>query len=166
MKLSRVERFILSNQYLILEKFDPDNAEHYARGRKALAEGYEIEYDGLAEGIYDDPHCLAEDECKEVLEILTMFKALHFSFAELADKSGIEESHLRFSGFDGNNELKQLGYAQYVAERFPETDTSLNSHWPMLPLYRQMLTEWNKIEGIEQSHLSKDAIKRITTVSA
>lgn len=165
MKLSRVERWILANQCRILEKLYPDEAQRYAKDRQALAGGYELHYGWLAEGILDEHHCLTEDECKEVMDILAMFKALHYSYEELTDKSGIQKPSVQFGGFSGNTETKELGYAAYLGDRFPELDTDRNSHIPLLPLYRKMLEEWKKEDDLNQIDLSKDAIKRITSVS-
>ena len=53
-KLTRVERYILSNQFRILEALYPDEASHFATTREALEHGYEILYDWDMEHIYDD----------------------------------------------------------------------------------------------------------------
>ena len=71
MKFSRKERIILCNQYLILEKLYPEDAEDYAQTRKALEHGYALHYSDLAENIYEDE--LSEQECQEVLDILNMY---------------------------------------------------------------------------------------------
>src|SRR5437016_2554123 len=126
MKLSRFERWMLANQYRILEKIDPDEAQHYAEARQAFENGYELHYEWLAEGIFDDPHIMSEFECREVIDILSMFSALHHSFEALPDKSGIDKARIKFLGFSGNDETKQMGYANYFCKRqggaFPELD--------------------------------------------
>src|SRR5712691_4996753 len=104
MKLSRTERWILVNQYSILEKIDPENAADYAEARQALQDGYELHYDWIAEGVYDEPHTMSEAECREVIDILSMFSALHYSYEALSDKSDIDEHRIKFIGFSGNGE--------------------------------------------------------------
>lgn len=81
MKLSKVERLMLVNQYLILEGLYPDEKEFYANNRKAIEEGFELHYSDLFAGISDKT--LTEKECREVLDILDMFRAITFSYEKL-----------------------------------------------------------------------------------
>ena len=122
MKLTRVERWILSNQFKILEKVDPEAAEYYAEMRDAVDSGYSLEYP--PDYMLRDEHTLSDDDCREVLDILSMFRDLRYGYDELKDKSGLEEWLIEFSGFDGNNEATRLGYCQYICtpkrERFQE----------------------------------------------
>ncbi|MFA0674070.1 YfbU family protein, partial [Vibrio sp. 10N.222.51.A6] len=41
MKLDKKERLALVNQFLILEKLYPEEADYYAQHRQAISEGYE-----------------------------------------------------------------------------------------------------------------------------
>ncbi len=52
MKLTRTERWILSNQYRILEALYPDERGSLEKARIALESGYELEYDGMSQRIY------------------------------------------------------------------------------------------------------------------
>jgi uncharacterized protein len=170
MKLSRVERWILANQYLIMEKVEPDEAAYYAKAREAIQDGYEFEYDQLAQGILDEPHTMSDAECREVIDILAMFSALRDSYDALTDKSGIDEGLIKFIGFSGNDETKQMGYANYFCNSrnaFQNLDRThdFNSHMPLLPYYRKMLVEWKKEGNLRPDNLSKEAIGRITSVS-
>jgi len=163
-KLSRTERWILINQCRILEKLCSDEADYYAQISEALRWGYELHYSDDCPASND---ILTEQECREVLDILDMYRSLTFSYRDLDDKSGVDSNDLKFPGFDGNNETKQLMYAEYYmgldGGRYQELRRDdLNSHWPMLPKYRQMLTEW--VESKDKRHLSKDDIIRITSV--
>lgn len=107
---------MLSNQYRILEKLYPEEAEHHARAREVLEDGYELNYDWIAEHIAERP--MSEDECKEDLDILDMFSALERSYARFAEKpAGVDERDVRFHGFDGNHETEQLGYASFLIEK-------------------------------------------------
>lgn len=97
MKLTDAERWILSNQHAILAKLDPNESERYEKIREALDNGYELHY--RPENITTNPdEIMTEEECREVLDILTMFQVLRQSFERLADKSGIEEGAVRFDG--------------------------------------------------------------------
>jgi uncharacterized protein YfbU (UPF0304 family) len=160
--LSKTERWILSNQYLILEKLYPDEAKWYAERREAIESGYELHYQGGAEHISDP---MPVHECKEVLDILTMFSTIQSSMEELTDKSGIDEHWSQFPGFDGNNESRQLAYAHYFCGhdggRFKDLDGQIiNSHFPGLAKLRAMLSEWRKIE--HHRNMTKDDLVRIT----
>ncbi len=167
MKLTRVERWILSNQYRILAALRPDEADHLEQKCEALDSGYELHYGWLAEHIVEDT--MSEDECKEVLDILAMFDGLRLSYKTLSDKSGIDESDIRFQGFDGNNETKQMGYAQYFClqddGRFTDivNTKNLNSHMPTMWRYQPMLREFKAIgKGMD---LTKDEILRVVNAA-
>jgi uncharacterized protein len=166
MNLTRTERWILSNQYRILEKLYPDEAEALARNRDALEMGYELEYREACQHIYDDRDTMTIDECKEVIDILAMFSEIKTDFTSLTDKSGIDEWATKFIGFDGNDETKQMGYVRYIVEqgnRFETLDRgdNFNSHAPMLEPYRRMLREWNS--STNKMHLTKVDLIRITS---
>lgn len=165
MQLSRTERWMLANQYKILEALYPDEAAYYEKSRTALERGYEMEYPWLCEHIYEET--LSVEECREVLDILEMFSNLKYSYEKLQDKSGIDEYRISFSGFDGNNEGAYLDYADHYCNReddirYPELGfpKDLNSHAPLLGGYRRMLEEWRTSK--DKLHLSKTEIIRIT----
>ena len=142
MKLTRVERWMLANQYQILERLDPENREDYETCRIALERGYELSYDTCANNI--DERGLSEEECEEVLAILDMFRALHHSMEKLTDRTGIDLPAVEFDGFDGNNESKQLAYAEFYCKHYDAYAelTVLNSHGPALGGYRSMRRVW------------------------
>jgi uncharacterized protein YfbU (UPF0304 family) len=106
-------------------------------------------------------------ESKEVLDILNLHSTLKRCYGALADKSGIDEDRLTFSGFDGNNEGKQMAYARYYCNldggRFDDLYVvDLNSHFPTMQRYRPMVAEWK--ESDNKYELTKEDIVRITTV--
>jgi len=168
MKLSRVERWILSNQFHILEALYSDNAGHYAEAREALESGYELHYKWLSQHIYDGRDIMTPEESSEVIDILSMFDSLKQVYWRLSDKTGIEQRRVEFCGFDGNHETKQMGYARYFCTseggRFTDLDRGddFNSHTPTLPRYRRMLSEWKK--SADKNNLSKDDIIRIISL--
>ncbi|MDR4493908.1 MAG: YfbU family protein [Nitrospirales bacterium] len=148
MQLDKKDRLIIANQLKILEKLYPEEATYYAQHRKALEYGYSLHYSWLVENFFEE---MTVDECREVLEILNMYRAITFSYKKIQDTSGIQDSWLKFQGFDGNNESKQFSYAQYFISdlgRFDELKyeaeyPDFNSHMPTLEKYRRMLAWWN-----------------------
>lgn len=167
MDLTKIERLIIANQFKILEKLYPEEAGYYSNERKAIENGYKFHYEEIIEHLNDE---MSEDECREVIDILDMYRALTFSYAKLKDKSGIEEDEIHFNGFDGNNEIKQYFYARYFildlgrfdeltyGQKFPE----LNTHWPILDHYRDMLHVWKNIQ--DRHDLNKEQIRAILDV--
>lgn len=147
MQLDKKERLALVNQFLILEKLYPEEADYYAKHRQAIAEGYELHYDWIYENLWDG---LSKEECKLVLDILDMYRALHFA----STKSQCEEfkSHywLKFKGFDGNNESSHMAYCRYFIVdlgrfdelRYDQEFPDLNSHMPSVHKYSAMLEIW------------------------
>jgi uncharacterized protein YfbU (UPF0304 family) len=167
MKLSHTERWILANQYLILEALYPDQEESFSWRREALEKGFETEYTQMSEHIYDTPDIMSTAECEKVLAILDMYRALKFSYRDMPEKSGIEESWLSFPGFDGNYEGKQRSYAWYFCNKdgglFTELERGdhFNSHARMMGIYEEMLDIYDQCTN--KFPLSKEEIFRITT---
>lgn len=161
MHLSRIERWLLSNQFAILAKLYPQEAKEYERMKEAVDWGYEFEFHEMAQHIVADG--MSEDACKEVLEILSMFDYLKNGYDQLSDKSGIDEHGVTFIGFDGNNETSYLGYAEYFCSkgRFGNLNIrDFNSHCPTIDMYRRMLEAHR--ESKDKYRLTKDDIVRIT----
>lgn len=164
MDLTLKDRLIISNQLKILEKLYPDEASYYSTQRKAIENGYKLHYDDLVAYFFDE---MPEEDSKEVLDILSMYRALTSSYHRLEDKEGINEERIRFRGFDGNNEASQLVYTGYFIvdlDRFDELkygqkSPDFNSHAPMLDKYRQMLSVWNGFGNTYE--LSKEQIVAI-----
>src|SRR4028119_2336162 len=117
MKLTRAERWILSNQFHILEALYPDEAETFQKAREVVEAGYELNYDWITEHISPDNRMLNDEECREVIDILAMFSALKDSFQNLLDTSGLEEQEVTFSGFDGSVEPAQRDYVLFLVDR-------------------------------------------------
>jgi uncharacterized protein len=152
MELTRVERWMLANQFRILEILVPDERDYYRRGREALQEGYEREYAQLAQHIYPEKDCMSADACREVFDILLMFADLKDAQADgIIAQTDLDPLYMRFWGFDGNSESNQLGYCRYLVEdrqntRFHRLDRGddFNSHMPALDGYRRMLAVWRQ----------------------
>lgn len=150
MKLSKVERWILANQYKLLEHIDPDNAEHHQTMQQVLEQGYELEYDWKTQHIYDGEDVMTEKKSRYVINVMAMYDALQQSYRRLANKEGIEERELAFPGFDGNEEGEYLGYAKFLRERegkftrLKDDSDYLNSHFPTLDTYNRMQEMWDR----------------------
>lgn len=168
MDLTIVERLIISNQLMILEKLYPEEEKYYSTQRKAIECGYKLHYADLVENFFDE---MSEDECREVIDVLDMYRALTFSYQKLPDKAGIEEDEIHFDGFDGNEETSQYLYAQYFIvdlDRFTELTygqkhPDLNSHSHRLEKYRAMLAVWKSIEN--KHNLNEKQIRAILDAS-
>lgn len=167
MKLNDKERLIIANQLLILEKLYPNESEYYAKRRKAVEQGYTLHYSQLTEHLYEE---MTEEECKEVLDILNMYRAITFSYQKISDETDIDDSDIKFPGFSGNNEIKQLSYTHYFVvelDRFLELRDGneypdFNSHFPMIDRYRRMLQVWNAYD--DKHHLTEEQIKKLLHV--
>ena len=156
-RLSRIERWVLANQYRILEALYPDDAEHYKQAREVLEEGYEAHYGDIYTSLVRGENTLSGALCDEVQQILQMYWVLQRTYESLPDieKDGIDATKLTFPGFDGNNETKLMAYARwycidcgnFAGLRY---DDRFNSHRVKLGDYQQMLARWNALsdEGV------------------
>ncbi len=157
MKLTRAERWILSNQFEILKRIDPDGARSYEHAIDAINSGYEIEYDSLASHVFEEE--LSEAAANEVLDILSMFRALHAA----GPVEGAAPERTTFRGFDGNNETKQLGHAKYLfkTDRFRDLGSAVesNSHSRVLEMCRRQVAAWR--QSAHPHKLTHDDVSRI-----
>ena len=108
--------------------------------------GMEWEYSGLFDRHIDSPAVVSE-----VVDVLDMWSFIESGYAKLSDddKASVESDatpfghHVRFSGFDGNNETEHLSVALFLIrdlkrfQIFKRRD--LNSHCPIIDRYRRML---------------------------
>jgi uncharacterized protein YfbU (UPF0304 family) len=173
MQLSREARWMLRNQYRILERLDPDAADECRRAITVLERGYSFEYHALSEWI-EEP--MSEEDCREVIDILEMHRELRWGFDDLADKTAVDARAVEFRGFDGNHESRQLGYARFLLEdedkwkELAGSGDGLNSHMPVMEAYRRMLPVWldcvseRRRRGPTSGHhlLDIEEIQRIT----
>lgn len=148
--MDKLKRFELINQLLILEKLYPEDADGYAENRKALEYGFQLHYDWLTQNLNDG---LSKEECREVLDILEMYRSITFSWKRLNPAEDIPR-RLRFEGFDGNNEPDLRNYVQYFVielgrfeeltygQKFPR----FNSHTRMLEIYKKRLAVWKQYD--------------------
>ena len=103
-------------------------------------------YPGIFEGYRDD-----ETTVSEVVDILDMWSFLEHGYDNLTpeDKKRVKidadpfGDHVKFRGFDGNNETSHYGIARFLVEKMDRFSTfegrDLNSHFPSIDTYRRML---------------------------
>ncbi len=163
MELSLAERLILMNQHRMMAKLAPEEAERHELQAEAYENGYALDY--VPDNVTKDE--FPEAQCREVIDILQMFRVL----TQAADRHDISDEDVKraitFEGFDGNEEPRQYGYAQYFVVRkgrFEEFNPAgehgdLNSHMPRLDKYRSMLAEWKQSQ--DRSRLTEEDVRRI-----
>jgi uncharacterized protein len=163
--LSRVDRWMLSNQYRVLELLDKKNADSHRHTQDALNSGYELCYDWLCDHVYAEKNTLSAEQCTYVLDVMSMFEALQTAYDSLEDSSGIEPTCVVFPGFDGNYETSYMGFARFFCDwqdafhHLRKAATGLNSHRPTTDTYLRMLAAWN--DSDTKHKLTKDDIGRI-----
>ncbi|MCR5554274.1 MAG: YfbU family protein [Bacteroidales bacterium] len=159
--LSLTERLILQNQYLILEKLYPN--EGYAMKRKIVENGYKSHYYELFLSLTDKE--MQEKDCKFVLDVLDMYKAIINSNNKLGENS---LEGIYFHGFDGNNESDLLGYAEFFVfdlDRYRSiqeiSGRSFNSNSEMRQKYEKMLDKWDSFKENNNSPLTKEQLEEL-----
>ncbi len=168
MNLSKKDRYIIANQLKILEKLDPEEADFYSKSRKAIEYGFKLHYSWIAEFIDDDE--MNEEDSREVLDVLDMYRAMTFSLQRLKKENtnlSIKEEDVRFRGYDGNNETQQFSYVVYFISdlgRFEELKyeseyPDFNSHCPMIQTYKRMLAIWREYPN--RYELDEDQIRKL-----
>lgn len=166
MDLSKQERLFLYNQYDILERLNPEEAETYRNYKTILQNGYKLHYSDMVEWFSDE---MSEEASELVIDVLDMYSALLNSYENLQDKEGVDERRITFPGFDGNHETTYLGYTRFFLndlERFSELRQTghggYNSHRQMVPKYRDMVDMWKlKDPELRFSNLTKEEINEI-----
>jgi uncharacterized protein YfbU (UPF0304 family) len=160
-KLDLFQRTVLANQYRILQLLDPNGGwdEHL----EAVERGFEADYP------LEEYEPLDEKQCREVADILSMYRALKVAYKELdpADQTGIDEGDLKFVGFDGNERIegRYMSYTKYLwkigqfTESRDDGHDGANSHLPMLETYRRMMAAYSLAK--DRLHLTKEDVRRV-----
>lgn len=141
------QRLILVNQYKILEKLYPEDAEMYAQYQEILNNGYTLHYGDLTDYM-SEPMKLEEQEF--VLNILDLYSTMNLAVYRSKNEK-YKGKTIYFPGFDGNHESKYIGYARFFIFRLnrfedlkkEDTYESYNSHGSTLNTYQKMLDYWN-----------------------
>ena len=165
MKISPLERWMISNQLKILESLYPEDAESLAVQREAVECGYEFAYDIIPPV---DPDTMTEEEGREVWDTLDMFRAIDYSIGKLGTNDFEDHSQRRFRGYDGNIESNFMAFTSYTVKRLGRwTDLPMekpdyfNSHYPMRDRYKRMLEEWKRISSEKRFSMTQDQVKAV-----
>lgn len=165
--LTTTERWLLHNQFEILQQLNPDHPDYhenyFQNAREILAQGYEWYYDDIAQHIYT--RIFPYSNALEIIHILNMFEDLQFAYEKLDDKTGIDQGTLEFHGFSANTETSELQFTRFMMDSMHQLDHvkpkhDLNSHVPMLEAYRRMLRMWMACS--DRHNLTKEDVIRIT----
>lgn len=160
MKISKVERRILANQYLLLSMKENDymsqeTAKNYAT---ILLEGYELLYEDIFLEMDD---ILSDKQCRFVLDTLNMYRAIDSSYSKLGDSTSLTRQDIAFKGFDGNNE-KEYSFGKFFIEdmnRFKDLTENdymeFNSHCPSILKYKKQLVKYKEIVGKREDSIDK-----------
>lgn len=163
MEMTSAQRLILSNQYYLMSKMDPTNAEKYSRLQTIVERGYGLQIRELDK----DFGCITEAECREIIDIMEMYHAMQESnnLLNATDKSSVDQRRLNFLGFDIATEAQQVNYVRFLTNseglypQFDNNEHQFNSHVPMLEKYRRMLATWR--ECPRQYHLCPTELLQI-----
>lgn len=144
MKLSKIERQILVNQFTILAQLIPSDRDYYKRCQDVFKNGYALEY---AFHIKVDEE-VDEETCTFVRRVLSMFDDIQ-RVLDRDDSLAKREPGALFMGFDGNNEPAHLGYLRFLFEEgfaylLRSNPHDLNSHMPTRDIYARMLHVYDK----------------------
>jgi len=167
MKLTRTERWIISNQLRILAFLDKEEQEYYEQCQKIIEDGYELLYNDCAQHILPDDDTFSVEKSKQVIDILDMFRGINNCLLKLEDKSDLDFYYLQFHGFDGNYETEYMVFAEFFCKEFDggrfsdvvEGLESFNSHSHTLDSYLRMLEVWKSCPN--KFELTKDDLIRI-----
>ncbi|MGR5119100.1 YfbU family protein [Vibrio astriarenae] len=163
MEMTNAQRLILSNQYKLMMKMDPENSGKYQRLQTIVERGYELQMRELNK----DFGRLTEDECREIIDIMEMYHAMQESNKMLdeSERADVDQRRLLFLGFDAATEAQCVHYVRFLVDseglypQFDKADHHFNSQMPMLDKYRRMLATWRHCP--RQYHLSAAEFKQI-----
>ncbi|GAB6009888.1 YfbU family protein [Dysgonomonas reticulitermitis] len=172
--LSKQERLSYILQLKILQKLsDPSESSHYENQITALERGFALHYQDIFEILSEEE--LSPEDCQEVLDILEMYRGIIYSYEGLK-REGIEitlkDDDVKFPGFDGNHEYKQMAYVKYFIDdldRFSEiqnlSNGYYNSHSGMLRKYKAMLIKWNEYNSLPNRYLmNEEQIRKLLSI--
>lgn len=128
--------------------------------------GLDWKYPGIFHSDLGDQRVVSE-----VADILTMWSSMEWGYKKLSKKEKERIAaeaepfgkDVKFRGFDGNNESRYYSVALFLIEqlgRFEEfKKRDLNSHFPSLDAYRQMLPVFDRMKStMHGGHLSAKQI--------
>jgi len=171
MKLSKIERYSLSNQLRILEALYPNEASEFAVQREVFENGYELLYESGMQHVYDDDDVLTEKECLEVWDTMEMFEGIDRSFKNLGIDHD-EHGFTKFRGYDGNSEGKFMSFAEFTVKKerrfayLPLNEADyFNSHMQVRETYNRMLEVWREVDPKDRYSMNKQTLDTLLNAS-
>jgi len=136
MNMSHTERLILSNQYEILAKLNPEKAAFYQRASTIVERGYCLQILELEKSFGH----LDLATCREVLDTMEMHHALAISWGNLdaGARAEVNESRLAFNGYSRSQERELADYVCFLLE------VDKRFHIAMRDKYQRMLAVWRQ----------------------
>jgi len=150
MKLSKVERLILANQYQLLSNEENEylTKEMCLNYSTILLQGYELLYDDLFSGMDE---VVSSEKCSFVGDVLNMYRIISNSFRRLP-RTSLSKEDIAFKGFDGNEETEEYSFLNFLIndyKRYRELKENKfmqeNSHGHMISRYQEELDTYNTI---------------------
>jgi uncharacterized protein YfbU (UPF0304 family) len=147
MRLTPAERWILANQYRLMQMLSDRPVPLYEHAIRILESGYEDQYKYAAQGLREDP--FPQDVAEEVKDILYMFTQMQWVKDKITDPEILESHRFEFWGFDGNHSHYHLMYASFLHElgEFKELGNrpTWDSHSDTIETYRSMVRAWREL---------------------
>jgi uncharacterized protein YfbU (UPF0304 family) len=147
MKLTPAERWILANQYRLLQLLSSSPIPLYEHAITILERGYEDQYKYAAQYLQEDP--FPQEIASEVKDILQMFSEIQWIREKLSDSAVTNSPRLEFWGFNGNNNPEHNSYATFLHQlgnyRELANRPEWNSHGNNIELYRAMVRSWKAL---------------------
>ncbi len=162
MKLTAAERWILANQYRLMQMLSDRPVPLFEHAITILENGYEDQYKYAAQYLKEDP--FRQDVAEEVKDILQMFREMQWASENIEDRGLLESPLFEFQGFDANNSFDHLSYAQFLHElgEYRELGNRLewHSHSDNIGTYRAMVQAWKALprHGLQMTEEDVKAI--------
>lgn len=169
MKLSLVERMLMVQNFEILARLNPEEAEQYERKIEVLRYGFELLYDDLAEEFVKGDTVVTEEEGMYVLSVLSMYDGL----THIVQDQQItvpEDVWFPFPGFYGNEEMKEFVFAMHLNkdgrwDALTRDGEIPDSHMPTKDTYSRMLSVLNGMKPRGPGPLTEEQVLQVLRAS-
>lgn len=163
MDMNHVQRLILSNQYDIMARLDPAQADHYQRCKTIVERGYCLQLLELEK----DFGLLHKQVCEEVIATLEMYHALQVSYDNLPAESQQElaPNRIQYIGYSRTSERQLADYVDFLLDTEKRVadlglqNKALDAQNTMQGKYQRMLAIWQQCP--RQYKLSLPEIRNI-----
>jgi len=175
MNLSNGEKLILAMLCEIYQHIGIENEIDPKFVQSAICSGNTWGLEWKYPGIFHDSETSPEI-VTEVVNYLDMWTFIEISYERLTqeEKNRVEieaepfGKHVKFPGFDGNNESEYLGVARFLIddlERFTDfKGRDLNSHCPLVEAYRRMYSLFHQMQA--SLHNGMDVVQIVELLKA